>query len=242
MSEEYEKINIEFCGVERKLFLTNDGSHSVEVPGLNATHHSVHGAIRESLHVFIESGFRYIHKSPISQPLNILEMGLGTGLNALLTMIEAEKYQQPVFYEAIELFPLEVREVNLLNYCSSLLRPDLQNKFELLHTCEWEKENAITKNFAFVKRQVNFLNFKPAEPVKPFELIYYDAFAPTAQPELWIKEVFEKLFSLLAVDGLLVTYCSKGEVRRNMQSVGFSIEKIPGPPGKREMIRAHKSL
>lgn len=228
--------------MERKLFLTNDGSHSVEVPVLNVTYHSVYGAIQESLHVFIESGFRYILNFSTTQPLHILEMGLGTGLNALLTIMEAEKYQWPVFYEAIELFPLDAREVNLLNYCSRLLRPDLRNEFEKLHSCESEKETAITQNFSFIKYQVDLPDFKPAGPFKPFELIYYDAFAPAVQPELWTKEVFEKLFSILAVGGLLVTYCSKGEVRRNMQLVGFDIEKIPGPPGKREMVRAHKSL
>jgi tRNA U34 5-methylaminomethyl-2-thiouridine-forming methyltransferase MnmC len=218
--------------MQRDLILTRDGSHTVSVPGMNVTYHSTHGAIQESLHVFIDAGFRYLNPKG---PLAIFEMGFGTGLNALLTLIEAEKVKQPVLYRAIELFPLDIKQACSLNYCNQLNRPELQPVFEQLHSCDWEKEIAITDHFIFQKSQTSLLDVSDKGS---FNLIYFDAFAPAVQPELWTKEAFERSCSLLLPKGILVTYCSKSDVRRNMQAAGFTIEKIQGPHGKREMVRA----
>jgi tRNA U34 5-methylaminomethyl-2-thiouridine-forming methyltransferase MnmC len=222
--------------MQRNLIVTKDGSHSVAIPEWQAFYHSVHGAISESLHVYIEAGWRYwrTQHTAASQYV-IFEMGFGTGLNALLTLIEAEQIQQKIMYETVEAFPLEMAIIQQLNYCDTLHRPDLKPVFELLHQCEWNKDIAITDNFIVRKVHTSLSNFSTGQPV---DIIYYDAFAPAAQPELWTEPVFQQLYSLLAPGGILVTYCSKGIVRRALQAVGFSVENIPGPPGKREMIRA----
>jgi tRNA U34 5-methylaminomethyl-2-thiouridine-forming methyltransferase MnmC len=230
-------INIDFCSMQRTLILTKDGSHTVAVPDMDVTYHSMHGAIQESMHVFIEAGWlESIKQQETGRIISILEMGLGTGLNALLTLIEAEKISQPVHYTALELYPLEKQEIDSLNYCEQLDRKDLT--FELLHQCEWGREVHITSHFTLKKIQADLVNFSTPQS---FNLVYFDAFAPTAQPELWTKEVFEKIYNMMQPGGILVTYCSKGDVRRAMQAAGLSIEKIPGPPGKREMVRAKKA-
>jgi tRNA U34 5-methylaminomethyl-2-thiouridine-forming methyltransferase MnmC len=224
--------------VQQKLILTEDGSHSIEVPELGVTYHSIHGAIQESKHVFIEAGLYTV--SNVRRTLNIIrifEVGFGTGLNVLLTIVETEKLNRKIYYETIELFPLNVEEARSLNYCRILHRNDLQTSFEQLHICDWEREITITSKFGFKKTETNLLNFRTSET---FDLIYFDAFAPNAQPELWTEKIFEKMFSILPPGGILVTYCSKGAVRRAMQSAGFKVEKIFGPPGKREMVRARK--
>lgn len=222
--------------MERSIIITKDGSHTVSIPELNVTYHSHHGAIQESLHVFIEAGLLKSGSFPVSD-IYIFEMGFGTGLNALLTLIEAEKSKCPVHYTAIELFPLREEEITKLNYCEYLERPELATIFKKLHNCEWEKSIAITSYFTLTKKKASLITYSFDQLVS---LIYFDAFAPAAQPELWTKEIFEKIFAMLASGGILVTYCSKGEVRRNMAAAGFTIEKIPGPPGKREMVRAIK--
>lgn len=224
--------------MQRNLILTKDGSHTVAVPGMNVTYHSVNGAIQESLHVFIDAGWREsIKQREDGKGLHILEMGFGTGLNALLTLIEASAIQQPVHYTAIELYPLGMEEVASLNYCEQLERAGLQAVFEKLHGAEWGKAEQISEYFIVEKRKVNLGNFVSKQA---YDLVYFDAFAPGAQPELWTKEVFEKLYGMMEPNGILVTYCSKGDVRRAMMAAGFSVEKIAGPPGKREMVRARK--
>ena len=220
--------------MQRKLILTGDGSHTISMPELNVTYHSIHGAIQESKHVFIEAGLKSL--LPVEgTALNVFEMGFGTGLNALLTIIESERLQRKIYYETVEQFPLDNGEVRSLNYCEQLDREDLQPIFEQLHSCEWEKKVNITENFGFNKSRTNLLNLETSET---FELIYFDAFAPNTQPELWTNEIFEKMFAMLEPGGILVTYCSKGDVRRAMQAAGFIVEKLPGPRGKREMTRA----
>jgi tRNA U34 5-methylaminomethyl-2-thiouridine-forming methyltransferase MnmC len=222
--------------VERKIVITADGSDTVSIPALNVTYHSMHGALQESKHVFIEAGLKSLISAEAVQ-LNIFEVGFGTGLNALLTIIEAEKLQREIHYETVEQFPLESNEARSLNYCKQLGREDIQPVFELLHQCEWEKKTKITANFRFKKSRSSLLSFETADT---FKLIYFDPFAPNAQPELWTKEIFEKMFAMLEPGGVLVTYCSKGNVRRAMQAAGFNVEKLPGPKGKREIIRATK--
>jgi tRNA U34 5-methylaminomethyl-2-thiouridine-forming methyltransferase MnmC len=218
--------------------VTDDGSHSISVTELNVNYHSVHGAIRESRHVFIEAGLHHLNSSA-DQPVRIFEVGFGTGLNALLTLIESERFQQNICYETIEMFPLTSDEVKQLNYCEMLDRKDLRLIFEQFHTCEWEKEISIKSNFILKKTKTNLLTFQSSGC---FELIFFDAFDPNAQPELWTPEIFKKMFSILKQNGVLVTYSSKGDVRRAMQAAGFRIEKIPGPPGKREIVRATRVI
>ena len=197
-----------------------------------------HGAIRESLHVFIQAGLNQAPATDTS--VAILEMGFGTGLNALLTLMEAEAFKKKIVYTAIELYPLEPEQINTLNYCEQLDRKDLKQVFEILHTSAWEKDISITDHFTLHKSGTDLLKFEPPRSGQHFHLIYFDAFAPTVQPQLWTSNVFEKLFALLSPGGLLVTYCSKGDVRRAMQAAGFTVEKLAGPPGKREMVRAWK--
>ena len=223
--------------MQKRIITTKDGSHSIEISGTNDIYHSRFGAIQESLHVYIEAGLKPLLQA--HSQINIFEMGFGTGLNALLTLIEAEKNQQNIYYETVELFPLEEELLSTMNYCGQLKRPDLKNIFEKLHSCEWDKEIIITPYFSFKKRKIDLINYTLPDFIN---LIYYDAFAPTAQPELWQKEIFSSLFSQLSSKAALVTYCSKGKVKRAMQAAGFHVEKLQGPPGKREMIRAIKRL
>ena len=225
--------------MNRKIILTEDGSHTVSVPELNVTYHSVHGAIQESAHVFIEAGLKFLINSSAHQQLNIFEMGFGTGLNVLLTYMAAEKQQMRIYYETIETFPLTIEEVLFLNYCEQLNRSDLRPVFEKFHSCEWEKEIQLSPFFIFKKTDFPLINYSPNLPTN---LIYFDAFDPKVQPELWTKEIFDKMFSILSPNGVLVTYSSKADVRRAMLPAGFSVEKIPGAKGKREMIRAIKKL
>jgi len=217
------------------MILTGDGSSSIYIPQQEVTYHSRYGAIQESNHVFIRSGL--IPIQDIHAEIFIFEMGFGTGLNALLTLMEAEKEKKKIYYRAVEAFPLENSLVEQLNYCDRLEKADLQSIFLKLHSCEWEKDIQIIPNFILHKIKNNFIEYIPE---KKFQMIYYDAFAPDAQPELWNDSIFMKLFSMLDPQGILLTYCSKGTVQRAMQSAGFNIEKLPGPPHKREIIRARK--
>jgi len=225
--------------VERALIITKDGSHTISIPHLKVSYHSLYGAIQESRHVFISAGLKYFLSNRTPEKVPIFEMGFGTGLNALLTLIEAEERNIPIQYTAIELFPLTPDEASALNYCDHLNRKDLLSAFEQLHLCEWEKDISISPYFTIHKQKNSLLNFKTS---KLQNLVYFDAFAPAAQPELWTKEIFEILYSVLVPEGVLVTYCSKGDVRRALQAAGFVVEKIAGPPGKREIVRAIKKI
>ncbi|SRR6266496_2029784 len=217
--------------------ITKDGSHTIALPELNVTYHSIHGAIQESMHVFIEAGLKSIWPLQAARCLNILEIGFGTGLNALLTLIESEKTKQIIYYTAIELYPLEENEIIDLNYCKCLGLQNLLPAFSQMHTCEWERDIRIAETFYLHKTKQDLQSYKNAGW---YDLIYFDAFAPNDQPELWTKNIFDKMYSILNTNGILVTYCSKGDVRRSMTAAGFTVEKIPGPQGKREMVRARK--
>ncbi len=226
--------------MKREIIITADGSHSISIPALNSTYHSSHGAIVESKHVFIESGFHDYRKNNISgnNSINIFEMGFGTGLNALLTLIESEKLQQPVYYETVEAYPLTESEYQALNYCKQLKLEQYQPLFERLHAMDWEIETTITDFFTFKKSMHRLADHFSN---RQFHIVYFDAFAPDAQPELWTTEIFTKIFSMLAPGGILVTYCSKTVVRKAMMAAGFTVHKIPGPPHKREIVRAVKN-
>lgn len=215
--------------MEQRLFITEDGSHSVADPELNVTYHSRHGAVQESRHIFIEAGLKEMLKK--KHEISVFELGFGTGLNALLTLIEPGNF----YYEAAELFPLDTSVVSTLNYTEILKRNDLHPAFMRLHECEWNKRCAITDNFQLFKRREDVKNIILTNK---FDLIYFDAFDPAAQPELWSARIFTKLFNAINSTGLLLTYCSKGVVRRAMADAGFQVEKLPGPKGKREIVRA----
>jgi tRNA U34 5-methylaminomethyl-2-thiouridine-forming methyltransferase MnmC len=221
--------------MERKIILTGDGSHSVSVPAMNVTYHSIYGAIQESRHVFIEAGLYGSGCLLRPGPCSILEVGFGTGLNGLLTLIEADTYKKYIYYTALELYPLEEKEINRLNYSEQLSKPEYKQYFERMHQAGWDQMYDISEYFRLTKIQSSLLNFTANEK---YSVIYFDAFAPAAQPELWTKEIFENLYSMLLPGGILVTYCSKGEVRRNMIVAGFAVEKLKGPARKREMLRA----
>ena len=222
--------------MKRDIILTTDGSHSIAIPEMGVTYHSSHGAIRESMHVFIESGLRYMNEK-LTQPgaLSIFEMGFGTGLNALLTLAEAEKNQQKIYYETIEPYPLEKSTIELLNYCIQLQRPDLEPLFTLMHDCEWNTSVSVTPYFSFIKKQTNLAAFSTNQL---FNIVFFDAFAPDIQPDLWTAAVFKKLYTAMETNAVLTTYCSKSIVRKAMTEAGLKVEKIPGPPHKREMVRA----
>ena len=226
--------------MKKEIIQTADGSHTVSIPEMNVTYHSKHGAIQESMHVFIKEGFYYQLGRPFDyrsglQPdlINIFEMGFGTGLNAFLTAIEAVNKKVKVYYVAVEESPLNGEEAMSLNYSENLKHKEW---FDVLHECQWSEDIVINEYFTFRKEQTDINNYST---IQAFNIIYYDAFAPAAQPELWTERLFKKLYSMLLPGGILVTYCSKGDVRRALKSAGFAVEKIPGPPGKREMVRAH---
>lgn len=223
---------------DRELITTRDGSSTISIPAIGATYHSIHGAVQESLHVFIEAGFRFVNdRLPKENQLRIFEMGFGTGLNLLLTYLEAVKAGRRVYYESIEAYPLSASLVSSLNYLSALQQPGLSTFFESIHQSNWNTIHHPVDGFSYQKLagQLQQHLF-----TLTFDLVYYDAFAPGAQPELWTAAVFSLIAQHLAPGGVLVTYCSKGDVRRALQAAGFRVEKIPGPPGKREMVRAFR--
>ena len=232
--------------MDREIVVTKDGSHSISIPGMNITYHSMHGAVQESLHVFIHAGLQYaLQQAPATGPLYIFEMGFGTGLNALLTAAAAERSGLQVYYETVEAFPLDTAQSNQLNYCTQLQRTDLKPFFEQLHHSEWNRETMLTPSFTLKKIWMDlpaYLDSRLQATGPGINLVYFDAFAPEVAPEIWSTGVFSGLYRLMAPGGSLVTYCSKSEVRRSMMAAGFDVHKIPGPYGKREMVRAVRSL
>ncbi len=221
-----------------QLLLTNDGSHTLHHAELNETYHSKHGAIQESEHVFIKAGLQYyLGKNPLKTEINILEVGFGTGLNALLTFLAAEKSGCKINYTTLEAFPLHTEIINQLNYPGLLPGTNAESIFSQLHICPWEKMLLLGNNFSFQKLKTTLQSYTT---VTLYDIIFFDAFAPGVQPELWTTEIFDKLYRQMCKNAVLVTYCAKGDVRRNLLQVGFMVERLPGPPGKREMLRARK--
>jgi tRNA U34 5-methylaminomethyl-2-thiouridine-forming methyltransferase MnmC len=221
--------------MENKIIITGDGSNSVFNTNLGVSYHSKHGAIQESQHIFIEAGLKPLLEKHAE--LAVFEMGFGTGLNALLTYMATENHPAKIYYETIETNPVDIDVASSLNYTTSLNRPDLQAHFLQLHQLPWDSPQQISENFYFYKRRTAMADILLTTT---FNLVYFDAFDPVTQPELWTTGIFSKLYNAMAKDGVLVTYCSKVTVRRAMEEAGFIIEKIPGPPGKREIVRAVK--
>lgn len=222
----------------RRIILTEDGSSSLYVPALNEHYHSIHGAVQESMHIFIRAGiYSYLQQFAGKTSLKILEAGFGTGLNAFLTLIFSEKEKIPVYYHTVEKYPLTEEEYHLLNYTTEIpfARQEL---FEELHRCTWEEQHELSQFFRFYKQKEDFRNLVLSQK---YDIIYFDAFNPDVQPHLWSTEVLRRFYETLVPGGILVTYCVKGIVKRALREVGFTLERLPGPPGKREMLRASKS-
>lgn len=217
--------------MNRQLVLTGDGSHTFFVPELGEHYHSVHGAIRESLHIFIRNGYEKVPVNAVS----ILEAGFGTGLNALLTILASQADRKHVTYETWEAYPLDPAEYNILNYPEILETG--YDSFRNIHGAEWGMEVPVNSLFSIKKIQDDIRNFKSDNF---YDLVYFDAFGPDYQPELWETRVFRNISSRMKENSRLVTYSAKGQVRRNLRDAGFSIEKAPGPPGKREITIAIK--
>jgi tRNA U34 5-methylaminomethyl-2-thiouridine-forming methyltransferase MnmC len=207
---------------------TTDGSQTIYSEYFQETYHSIHGAITESLHVFIAAGLNSCNGSNIS----VFETGFGTGLNALLTMLEAEKLKKKIVYHSIELFPLDKDIIQSLNYSSSLNFD--QSLFEKMHETPWNEEVEITEHFSLKKIKADMLTYQHSAQ---YHVVYFDAFSPSRQPEMWTEEIFARLASSMYPGGILTTYCAQGHVRRTLQKTGFTVERLPGPPGKREMLR-----
>ncbi|MFW5663542.1 MAG: tRNA (5-methylaminomethyl-2-thiouridine)(34)-methyltransferase MnmD [bacterium] len=221
---------------QTELIATSDGSHTLKLKGHDEQYHSVNGALQESEHVFIKSGLDAFEALP--NPLFVLEIGLGTGLNALLTGREACLRNSRILYEALEPYPVDSSVWQQLNYPDLLGDPWLIELFEKIHTASSERYENFRDWFFFRCFQAR-LQDQELEPAK-YHLVFFDAFGPDTQPEMWTREMFETIFQSMKPGGVLVTYCVKGEVRRVMKASGFEVSKIPGPKGKREMSRAVK--
>jgi len=211
---------------------TKDGSHTLFVPGLNEHYHSLYGALQESRHVFIKEGFHKCTKDAIY----LLEAGFGTGLNAILTFIEAEKQKKKVFYFGVDQYPLDWELVSKLNY-TDLLPENTRETFKELHQSKWGVTNMLSPWFTFQKIKADLGNYNPSPGI---DLVYFDAFGPDKQPEMWSFDIFFRIFEALNRGGILTTYSAKGSVKRMLKDIGYEVDLIKGPPGKRHMIRAMK--
>jgi tRNA U34 5-methylaminomethyl-2-thiouridine-forming methyltransferase MnmC len=225
--------------LKREIIITGDGSSTIHIPEWNEQYHSKHGALQEAKHVFINTGLIPYIKNNNKTEISILEIGFGTGLNALVTWEEAAVQNTSVKYIGVEAYPLASEEVEKLNFVEVLKDPEAESFFKDIHASEWEEEVEITAGFNLTKQKKFFQDIEDHEL---YDLVYFDAFGARVQPELWSVEIFKKMFNALKSNGVLVTYAAKGSVRRAMLEVGFGVERLPGPPGKREMLRATKNI
>ncbi len=224
--------------MKREIFTTEDGSSSLFIPELNEQYHSKHGAIQEAQHVYLKSGLIYFTERFLpTTTINVLEIGLGTGLDALLTAELADCKRQSIAYTGLEAYPVKQKEWEMLNYPEQLSWGKAAEVFSRIHQSPWEETTALTDYFSLYKRQMRFEDFSDRET---YHVIYFDAFGAQVQPELWEERIFKAMYDSLKSQSVLVTYSAKGSVKRALKAVGFEVEKIPGPPGKREMLRAVK--
>jgi tRNA U34 5-methylaminomethyl-2-thiouridine-forming methyltransferase MnmC len=219
--------------MRREIITTADGSTTIRLPDLDEHYHSKFGAIQEARHVFIQNGLALFK----NQNIHILEIGFGTGLNALMTLAEKDNYNLNIHYVGVEAYPISASEVSSMNYAQELGVEHIL--FDQMHDCSWQIEHIISPGFALTKRQQLFTEI---DDVAAFDLIYFDAFGYRVQPELWSEDMFQIMFKALKPGGVLVTYAARSIIKKNMMSAGFTVSKLPGPPGKREMFRALKSI
>mgnify|MGYP000678164199 CR=1 FL=1 len=221
-----------------KLITTEDGSHSLYHEELKETYHSFHGAFKESIHVFMLYGLdSWLAQNAGKRPVRVFEVGFGTGLNAWLSLVWADQNQIPMLYHTIEPFPLDEEIYSQLNYGEldeniAHYRPHLK----MLHKASWDQGTVLTEYFNMKKDKATLEDVQ----LYPMDVVFYDAFAPKKQPEMWEKNLFQKIFDQMRPGGVLTTYCATGQLRRDLKEVGFEVEKLPGPPGKKEMTRAWK--
>ena len=227
-SESADKSNF------RKIIKTEDGSHTLYVPQLNENYHSTHGAIQEAEHIFIKEALAYAAKD--RKCLNVLEIGFGTGLNAFLSLLFAKQNNLEVFYHGLEKYPVAKEEYSILNFAFE--KKSAQVDFLNIHQVEWGRSIEVIEGFSLKKEQVDFREMQL--PSNYFDVVYFDAFGPDVQPDLWTEKVFQLIVDSMKKGAVMTTYSVKGAVRRAMKSVGFDVKKIPGPPGKREISRAIK--
>ncbi|PKP17432.1 MAG: SAM-dependent methyltransferase [Bacteroidetes bacterium HGW-Bacteroidetes-23] len=219
--------------MKREIIITSDGSTSIHLPEWEESYHSKHGAIQEAQHVFIKNGLSLCK----GQSVSVLEIGFGTGLNAFITFLESQKTNQNIDYVGVEGFPISAEEVLQMNYVNQLNANQFELEFKKMHQSDWEENVTISEHFRLTKRKqlFNEINDK-----NQFDIIYFDAFGYRVQPELWSVEIFTKMFEALKEGGILVTYACRGPIKNAMKEAGFQIEKLAGPPGKREMLRGWK--
>lgn len=215
---------------------TKDGSATLYVPELNEHYHSVNGALQESMHVFIRAGLEFMGQN--QSEIKILEVGFGTGLNALLTIQQNLIFQKKIFYHTLEKYPLTPNLIKEMHFEQFILNPELLDYLQPLHTSPWNEPTNITPDFTLLKSETDLQTY--LFPEEHYDLIYFDAFAPEKQPELWTDAIFVKLFVALKWKGCLVSYCAKGSFKRSLKAAGFIVDALPGPTGKREMTRAIK--
>lgn len=230
-------------GIKKKYFLTTmtrihtttDGSHTLFAPQFQEHYHSTHGAVQESMHVFINSGLKYL--SPDRDQINILEMGFGTGLNALLSLLNSA--EASVFYTGIEAFPVDAKVIAALNYPDFVAAPDANGLFKAMHEADWDTKAFINEKFKLRKIHAKIQDVELKD--EKYNLVYFDAFAPDVQPELWSETMFRRIFKAMKPGGILMTYSAKGLVKQNLRAAGFEVKRLPGPLGKRHIVRAHKA-
>jgi tRNA U34 5-methylaminomethyl-2-thiouridine-forming methyltransferase MnmC len=220
--------------LKREIIQTLDGSTTIHLQEWDECYHSKHGAIQEAQHVFIKNGLSLFENNHVS----ILEIGFGTGLNAFITFLEAKKLNQTIDYVGVEAYPVSSDEVLSMNYVEELNATNESAIFKTMHDSNWEEKISLSKDFSLTKRKQFF---EAIEDIEKFDLIYFDAFGYRVQPELWSTEIFKKMYNALKPNSVLVTYAARGVVKRSMIEVGFTVEKLAGPPGKREMFRARKT-
>jgi len=223
--------------MKREIMKTGDGSTTIHIPEWNEQYHSKHGAIQEANHVFIKMGLNEFLEQENLKEISILEIGFGTGLNALVTWAASKDKGVKINYNGVEAYPVAVEEVSQLNFANEIATVNAVTVFEKMHETAWEDFHEITEDF-ILKKQQKF--FHEIEEHHAYDLIYFDAFGARVQPELWTVEIFEKMYKATKQNGVLVTYAAKGSVRRAMLEVGYKVERLQGPPGKREMLRATK--
>jgi len=228
--------------IDRKIELitTEDGSHSLYVPDMNETYHSFHGAVQESRHVFIKMGLdAHLEGNKNNEIIDVLEVGLGTGLNALLCAQWAFENKKKINMVSLEAYPIDMELVKQLNYAKLLNTHQAQQWFQDIHAGEWEESLEIHDKFELKKVEAKVEEY--SLPDNNFDVVFYDAFAPNKQAELWEIEVLEKVFKAQSAQSLFVTYCAKGQLKRDLRTLGYDVETLQGPPGKKEMVRGRKS-